>query len=296
MFNKAIIGPRLSAYLFLHLAILLNSSRSDAGAWTQKKGHFYSKFGLLRFESTSQYRLNGNRETLSDNGRVLDVSVYSYLEYGIFDDLTFIASLPFKRISFSCAIEDCGNTSTGFGDVFWGLRYRLSQTDWIVSIQSGLKIALGYETDEEALDSAPPIGDGQTDIEFRLQLGRSLFNYNGYVTIDAGYRGRGGEPVDEIPFAFEIGVDLTKDYVLIGRVQGVRSITEKEGQNDFRIVDGQVVNFIGTGSVEDFVKVNAQLIYHMTSKFDLSFEFEQTLAGRNTSHATIFGGGIAFHK
>lgn len=286
----------ISKTLLFIFGFSIQYSTVYSGAWTQKKNHFYYKIAVLRFESSSQYLLNGDREPLSNNGRVVDLSVYNYLEYGLFDDLTFIANLPVKRITFSCAIEGCDNSSSGLADFFLGFRYRLSNTRWIASIQSGLKLAPGYETDEEDLDSAPPLGDGQTDFDFRLLLGRSIFNYNGYVNLDIGYRARSSEPVDEIPFSFEVGVNLTKDYLLIGQFNGVRSIAENEDQQNFRIVNGMIENFIGTGAVEDFIKAQLQLVYRMNSNIDLSFEFNQVLTGRNTSHAATFGAGMAFHN
>ncbi|MFQ5824214.1 MAG: hypothetical protein ACE5JB_09185 [bacterium] len=287
-------------FIILTITCLAISSHQQAlaGAWTQKKGHFYSKISLLRFESSSQYLLNGDRERLADNGKVLDLGFYYYQEYGLYDNLTFITSLSFKKLNFSCVTSGCDHTSTGLGDIYGGFRYRLSQKSWIVSVQSGVKIAPGYQANEEQLNSAPPLGDGQTDFDFHFLLGRPILNYHGYINLDFGYRARSSEPVDEIPFAFEFGVNLTKNYLLIGQVYGIRSITEKQGQQDFRVTDGMVLNFIGTGAVEDFLKAQVQLIYHINFWFDLSFVFEQVLAGRNTSRASILGGGVrvAFHK
>lgn len=284
-------------FIILTIAFLaIYSSLVQAGAWTQKKGHFYSKVSLLRFESSSQYLLNRDRERLVDNGKVLDLGFYYYLEYGLYDNLTVITSLPFKKLNFSCATFGCDHTSTGLGDIYGGFRYRLSQKNWIVSVQSGIKIAPGYETNEDELNSAPPLGDGQTDFDFRLLLGRSILDHHAYLNLDFGYRARSGEPVDEIPFAIELGVNLTKDYLLIGQLYGVRSISEKRGQEDFRVIDGMVVNFVGTGAVEDFLKAQVQLVYRINSWLDLSFVFEQVLTGRNTSHASILGGGMAFHR
>ncbi len=265
-----------------------------AGAWTQKQGAFFYKLGLLRFESSSQYLLNGDREPLSNNGTVVDLTIYNYLEYGLFDDLTLIATVPFKRISFDCAIEDCGKSSSGLADLSLGFRYRLTERPWIISLESRIKLAPGYETDEDKLDSAPPLGDGQTDFDIRLLLGSSLFNFNGYLNIDAGYRGRAEEPADEFPFSLEMGYNLTDHYTLIGRLHGVRSIAEGSGQENFRIIDGKIENFIGTGTVEDFLKAQLQLFYRLNSRFGLSFEFDQVLLGRNTAHASTFGIGLVF--
>ncbi len=174
----------LFAVVFLFMQTVLH-----AGAWTQKRGHFFTKFGILRFESTSQYLLNRDREPLQNNGRVTDFTVYNYLEYGLFDDLTLIANIPAKRAKFSCAVEDCGDVSSGLADVIFGMRYKLSEGAWIVSIQSDVKIAANYEKDEDKLGNAPPLGDGQTDFDFILLAGRSLFDYRGYINLEAGYRG-----------------------------------------------------------------------------------------------------------
>ncbi len=267
-----------------------------AGAWTLKRGHYYSKIGILRFESSSQFLLNGERRPLTNNGRVTDWSFYSYTEYGVFDDLTFIASIPIKRIHFSCAIEDCGKTTFGLADIYTGMRYKLSESRWISAIQIGLKFAPGYETDEVALDTAPPLGDGQTDLEFRLLLGRSILNNEGYVNFDAGFRTRSGEPVDEVPFSVEAGLNLSPHYMLIGKLNGVRSIREDNDQENFRIVDGSVENFVGTGALEDFLKLQIQFIYKVQPFLDISFEFDRVLSGRNTSQASTFGIGMALHK
>jgi len=269
---------------------------STAGAWTQPKGRHYLKLGLNRFSSRSQYFLDGDRQPLSDNGKVTDLSLSAYLEYGLFEELTLVASVPFKQINFSCAVEGCDYSSSGIGDIYAGFRYRVARTSWQVSVQTGLKIPTGYQTDEAELQSAPPLGDGQTDFEFKLLFGRAILNYLGYVNIDVGFRARSAEPVDEVPYALEMGLNLTKEYMLIGKLYGVRSIAENDNQTDFRIIDGKIENFVGTGAVEDFTKVQFQLLYKLSPHRQLSFEFDQVITGRNTSHATTLGVGIVFHN
>ncbi|MFQ5707702.1 MAG: hypothetical protein ACE5HO_09655 [bacterium] len=282
-----------SLYFF---AFLFTTKLLFAGAWTQKKGHYYAKLSVQRFASRSQYLLNGDKERLADNGEIIDSGVFFYLEYGLFNNFTIVGSLPFRRLNFSCATSNCDNTTTGVGDFYGAFRYQLSQKPWVVSVQSGIKVASGYETDEEKLNSAPPLGDGQTDVDFHLLLGRSILDYRGYVNVDVGYRARSGEPVDEIPYAFEAGFDLAKNYVLIGQLYGVIGISENGQQQDFRVANGQVQNFVGTGAVEEFLKGQLQLVYHLNPVLDLSFVFEQVLNGKNTSQATILGGGISIHR
>lgn len=287
---------KLCIILSLFSTLSFGIGYAHAGAWTQKKHHFYSKFSLHRFESKAQFLLNGDRQPLLDNGRVLDVSVFYYLEYGIYDDLTFVLSAPVKIINFSCAIEGCDDSSSGLGDVTLGLRYKLSEKSWVIAVQSAVKIAAGYETDEEELDSRPPLGDGQTDFEMRLLLGRSVLNHSGYVNFDFGYRARSGVPVDEVIYGAEFGYNLSKYYLLSGQISGVRAISEKRSQQDFTIINGMIQNFVGTGALEDFLKAQLQLTYKISPRWDLSFLFERVLLGRNTSQANIVGGGIAIHR
>lgn len=282
--------------LFLTL-IALQPESAHSGAWPQKKGALFYKLGVLRFESTSQYLLNGKRQRLSNLGRVVDVSLYSYLEYGLMDNITVIASLPVKRITFDCAVEDCRKSSSGLADLQFGLRYRLAAQPWVISLESSLKLAPGYEINKpEQLQAAPPLGDGQTDYDLRLLAGKSILKHAAYLNLEAGYRARSGAPVDEIPFSLELGLNLTKEYLLIGKFHGVRSISEDQAQQNFRIVDGRIENFVGTGAVEDFVKLQLQFVYRMSRRINLAFDFDQVLTGRNTSRATTFGGGVIYTK
>ncbi len=278
--------------LFIALCLSLPAALYS-GAWTQKRGGLFTRVAVLRFEATSQFTLEGTREALADNGRVVDLGIYHYLEYGLFDDLSLVTNFGYKRIAFSCAVEDCGNSSVGFSDVYLGVRYRLAQSPWVWSLQTGVKLPTGYETDEEKLDSAPPLGDGQTDLEFRLLTGRSILNYRAYVNFELAYRIRSGEPVDEMHFLLEAGLNLTRDYLFIATLYGVQGLSETAGQDDFRLVNGRVVNFVGMGAVEEFTNVRLQLVYRIARTVDLSFELNQVLAGRNTSLATTVGGGLA---
>lgn len=295
LFSPTCAMIRHTNVLLFLIAFLASACSLHAGAWTQKQSQIYAKISLLRFESDSQFLLSGEQERFADNGRVLDLGFYFYAEYGLFDNLTLIGSLPFKRINFSCSTTDCNQSSAGIGDIYGGFRYRLAGSSWIVSLQSGVKVATGYETNPTNLGSAPPLGDGQTDVDFHILLGRSILRYQGYVNFDLGYRARSGDPVDEIPFAFEIGVNLASQYMLIGQLYGIVGISGNQSQQDFQIVDGTIQNFVGTGAVEEFLKGQVQLSYRLNPLFDLSFLFEQVLSGKNTAKATILGVGLALY-
>ena len=102
--------------------------------------------------------------------------------------------------------------STGIGDVDFGLRYNLVDSDWVVSTQLLYKAPFFYSEDNDL-----PLGNGQSDIELRLQLGRSLYPY-GYLGLEAGFRYRDEDPSDEFRFLAEYGFDLSEKVYLRTKV------------------------------------------------------------------------------
>jgi hypothetical protein len=265
-----------------------------AGAWTQRKDHYYLRISGFYLSSHAVYDNDGNRDELRDNGRFTDFGAYAYLEYGLSDLVTFVGSAPYKRLRFRSDANDLqGNrldrTTNGFGDVYLGLRYLLSDRGAVTSLQAAFKMNTGYQTDTTALSFAPPLGDGQNDFELRALVGQSVLRNAAYYNVDVGYRVRGGAPVDEIPFAFEAGLGLGKVGLLIGQIYGVRALSGAEA------IPIRVQSQTSLNPVEDYIKAHAQVILHLGKGADVAFIYEDLLAGRNTADGRSFGVALAFY-
>lgn len=261
-----------------------------AGAWTQRKDHYYFRLSGFSFNSRAIFDKSGNRVNLTGNGRFTDMGAYAYLEYGLSDQVTFVGSIPYKRLRFrnESSTMPLKRKSIGWGDVYLGLRYLLSDKGPITSLQAAFKLSTGYQTDTTALSLAPPLGDGQNDFEMRALIGQSIFHHAAYYNLDIGYRARSKTPVDEIPFALEAGIGLGKAGLLIGQIYGVRALSGTEA------VTIKTQSQTSLNPVEDFVKAHAQVILHAAKGMDVAFIYENIIIGRNTAAGRSIGVALAF--
>jgi len=263
-----------------------------AGAWTQRKDHYYFRLSGFSFSSRALFNQDGERNDFASNGRFTDLSAYAYLEYGVSDFVTFVGSVPYKRLGFQSDAtlngERLDRKTTGWGDVYLGLRYLLSDQNAVTSLQAGFKLNSGYQTATTALNLAPPLGDGQNDFELRALIGQSILRGAAYYNLDVGYRARSGQPVDEIPFALEAGLGLGKLGLLIGQIYGVRALSGAEAST----INSQSQTSLNP--VEDYVKAHAQLILHLQNGMDVAFIYENILSGRNTAGGRSIAVALAF--
>jgi hypothetical protein len=261
-----------------------------AGAWTQRKDHYYFRLSGFSFNSRAIFDKSGNHVDLTDNGRFTDIGAYAYLEYGLSDQVTFVGSIPYKRLRFrnENSTMPLNQKSIGWGDIYLGLRYLLSDEGPITSLQAAFKLSTGYQIDTTALSLAPPLGDGQDDFELRVLIGQSILRHAAYYNLDVGYRARSKTPVDEIPFALEAGIGLGKAGLLIGQIYGVRALSGTEA------VTIKTPSQTSLNPVEDFVKAHVQAILHVGKGMDVAFIYENVIAGRNTAAGRSIGMALAF--
>jgi len=73
----------------------------------------------------------------------------------------------------------------------------------VFSLQSGIKLALGYEAKPE--DDGVPLGTGKVDFDGYLLFGKSLYPFPLYITSGIGYRRRTGPLNDQILYTVEAG-------------------------------------------------------------------------------------------
>ena len=134
------------------------SPQLQAGAWLQKKGHIYAKLFLSRFTATSFYQPDSDLEEFGNGGRFRGIGLFVYSEYGLSNELNLVFTTSYRDFNYKC--NTCNLTQSGLGDLYLGTKYLLSDKNFNTSIQSGIKIPMGYETNVETLGLAPPLGDG----------------------------------------------------------------------------------------------------------------------------------------
>ncbi|MBI5740264.1 MAG: transporter [Nitrospirae bacterium] len=231
--------------VFLLSAVLcIFSSQSVFAAWTQAKGHSYNQLGFSYYrtnEKTTTLERDAHENLVSTNSKIekedsaefTSAKMTYYVEYGIIDSLTVVASIPFDRqrsddtVKFS---EEDG--PSGVGDINLGLRYLLMPnlfgTGVLMSVQGDVKIPEAYNYGHPLTHLS--LGDGQYDAALTLKFGRGL--PKGYIWANVGYKYRFEndqfapltfKPSDKINVAFGGGYPIVSWLSLTGYLEWARS-------------------------------------------------------------------------
>ena len=302
------------------ILLAIAPTQLHAGAWTQAPGGMYFKIAGLSFRSQDYLDAVGQRrervakpslEELSDE------SMSVYLEYGLRERLTLVATLPYKRLvykktevkEFKSDVLDTTITrihpdevSSGLADLELRLRWRLLRNPAVVSLALGGKFPLGYDIDQDSIgsldagglglgpspvdeaDSKVPLGTGERDIDMRLLVGKSLYPLPGYLTSTVGYRKRGGAFSDEFFYGLEAGVTY-KRLLVKGVVEGMRTMGDCGAMGQGGLVGDQ-----------DILKLAPGLIWSLSKHLEIGVDLFHIAAGCNTAAGTTYAVGLAFKR
>lgn len=265
----------LAAALFF---LLIIPGIASAGAWTQPKGTLYAKMAANYFRSTAGYDRSGGIISVADNGSFEDFNVTWYQEYGLLENFTIIASLPYKTVRFE---DDLLKSDTyGLGDIDVAGRLRIVRKPVVVSLQALVKLPWAYDRDEQV-----PIGNGQVDLEGRLLVGRSLHPLPAYAGLELGYRHRDGDPSDEFRYLAEFGYTFVPRLSARVKLDGTLSV---ENGND----TGTGLNSTLTNEY-DLGKLEVTTSFLIRENLFLECTWTPTVYGENTSQGHTFSLALA---
>ncbi len=241
--------------------LILTGQTAFAGAWTLPEGKSYHKVAGNFFTADRNF----GQDPAGFN-EFNDYTINYYGEFGLTDKLTFITQLPIRHSE----SESFGTTinNTGVGDVDLGLRYNFLNTSWVVSGQFTYKAPFLYDEDDTL-----PLGNGQSDFEFRLQLGKSLHPY-GYFGLEVGYRFRDEDPSDEIRYLAEYGFDLNENIYLRTKLDIIQAIDS----TDIQLSTTGNPNF---PNAFDLGKVEGTIGYKFGNNA-VEFTFTESIFGENS--------------
>ncbi len=239
-----------------------------AGAWTAKKGAIYSKAAINYFETSSRFGEENGFE------RFRDINFSYYLEYGIEDNLTFFTSTAVKDIRNVANGQTTDNF--GIGDVDLGLRYNLVNEPFVFSVQGLFKAPFLYSEDADL-----PLGNGQIDVEGRALLGKSLGKL-GYFGLEAGYRFRADDPVDEFRYLIEYGIDLTDQAYFRTKLDGTIGL----GDVDQDVIDLANLANPSLPLAFDLGKLEYTVGYKLSDRWSMELSGTTNVYGNNTLTGT----------
>jgi len=271
---------------------------ATAGAWLQAPGAAYLKISGGYLYTEHEYDSEGDkidilsREPLIQDAGYRDIAFTGYLEYGLADRLTLAASLPFKILTstrteiteFADLTRDIDVTNGGFSDLRAGLRYPLQTAPFPLSIQSDVKIPLGYDAHPD--NTGPPLGTGKLDLDLGLLAGVSLWPVPGYAGASVGYRFRGGDLADEILFGAEIGAGAGRFAARVV-LDGSYSTERPEP------LDGSSTT---TLTNQDVLKLLPAIEFSAAAGTAVVAEAYHVLSGRNTAAGTTWVLGLVHRR
>lgn len=252
--------------LSLFSILTLIPTTAQAGAWTAKEGDTYLKGAVNYFSTSDRFGFDDANDGFEEFSNK-NFNVYG--EYGIKDNLTFFATGSLAEIENDANGVSVSNT--GVGDIDLGLRYRLIDGPVIVSVQGLFKAPYLYSEDAEL-----PLGNGQEDFEGKLLIGKS-FGKLGYGGLEAGYRFRTDEPVDEFRFLVEYGINATEKTYLRTKLDGIIAAGSSDTGDDI---------FDATQSLNPQLPLEFDLV---RVEYTVGYKFTDTWAGELTGTTAVAG-------
>lgn len=303
--------------------VLVPAGTVLAQAWPQNPGGYYFKVSGSYLSTDEEFNFNGDRKpVLNEDGSKMDtsfrdISFSAYLEYGWLDYLTIVASVPFKIVT-SKETRSLGGlsptrnelTNGGLGDLFLGARTPLLRRPFVLSVQGGVKLPLGYEQNPD--NEGPPLGTGEVDAEFALLYGQSLWPLTAYISAGAGYRLRGGSGArdlatvgaigglnDEIFYNVEVGYTAGPVFfkVRFDGLQNTEDPPDLSGAGTINPLPGGGGSRIEVVAGDQNVfKLTPGITYSVGENVALSAELFHTLAGKNTVTGTAVSLGVVYAR
>lgn len=250
-----------------------------ADSWARGRGGSYLYLGAATTSATTAFDEAGDRVPFPGRGaRQRRASLY--VEAGLTDALTLVAAAPYQQLTSRGLFNDF--TTSGAGDLDLRLRVSRKTSIGVFAAEGGAFIPLGYDR----LDF-PQLGTGAVEPVVNAAYGTSIAALpQGFLSLQLGYRARGGGLSDEIPYSAKVGAFF---HPRIGTFVGVRGWRSR---GDFRDVDPTLGL---TAADSELLSVAGEIYVRVAPRFDVNAGWSRPLAGRNAGIGNEWSAGVAFH-
>ena len=327
------------------LLLAIAPTQLHAGAWTQAPGGMYFKIAGLSFRSQDYLDAAGERVTKGDTlsqtiepgssrteiltGRELrDLNMAAYLEYGLIEGLTLIATLPYKRLrleeekyivearEFKSEVLDTTITrtelespppsrSSGLADLELRLRWHLLRNPAVVSLALGGKFPLGYSMDQdgnESLDTGgiglgPSPVDGTAGADNKVPLGTGERDIDMRLLVGKSLYPLPGYLTSTVGYRKRGGA--FSDEFFYGLEAGVtykRLLVKGVVEGMRTMGDCGAMGQGGLVGDQDILKLAPGLIWSLSKHLELGVDLFHIAAGCNTAAGTTYAAGLAFKR
>lgn len=235
------------------LLTVLLAGPAHADPFTQQQGQGRVIVSGIFTQSPKGFDAKGNTAPIQEYDQN---QVYMMGEYGVTDNLTVLVTPSVGNVSLKG-----GNDSTGLGYTDVGGRYRLAKSDhWIFSVQGLLRIP-GTARDY------PVAQVNDRHMQYDLRASGGYMAGPAFVTLDAGYRLRSGDPPNEFHIDATVGAHVAPRLMLLA--SAYTTVSDGRGRGVFN-------------QSYRYTDVYASVVYDVTSRFSLQAGYTGTVTGRNS--------------
>ena len=184
--------PRLLLSIISLVGGMAFFNAANAQAWTMPRGEHFVKVTGSYVTASDQYTFDG-RVADFVNGvekkAFRDESFYLYGEFGLFDNVTMVLSVPYKRLfvrdlAFKYHTYAMGSSAIGVRLSLLPL-FGVPHSAVALGFNLGVSLPMGYTR-----NYAPSAGAGQVDAQATLGVGVSFYPTAAYAQINGGFRYR----------------------------------------------------------------------------------------------------------
>ena len=231
----------------------------------------------VTFESYDEFWVGETKVSDPGVGQVDTTSVTLWLAYGITDDLTLIANLPW--------VDADSDGLGGFGesdlqDLSIVGKYRFATLGQ--DVKSHFVGAFGVRTPASNYEDNLPVdvGDGTTDwlARFVYQLEIGAF----YLSQQVGYDLRGDDAPNNVPLYTELGYTVGGATFNVGFAKLLAAGGTDIGDPGFTFPSNE----------EEYERLGAKVYYRINGRIGVAVAGFTTLDGRNTGDATGYSLGV----
>lgn len=217
--------------------------------WTREKGKAYVQLG---FTTLSYDAVQYDGEKLENIGDYSDITLQVYAEYGISNTLEAQVILPYKTASY----ENVGvsQSISGIGNVWLGLKYKLSDANWKIS--SGLLYSANSIKKDETLFVSSTGINASTFLPF-VSIGTSHNKWYYFGNIGYGYMDNNYS--DYLKATIEVGYSIIPKGHLMFVLDTRNPVTKEDAYENDSVqwashLDRQTYNAIGLKANYEFIE------------------------------------------
>ena len=267
--------------LVISLVIPLLSCSVFAGPWPRKQGKGFVQLGI----STIGYdQVYGDDATKFSVGDVKDNVVQVFGDFGITDDVTVSAMLPFKFISYTP--NQVKLTNSGVGDIDIAIRGNLiNKNGYALSTEVQLGLPTGDKNDPNGL----VLGDGEFNVAARILGGRSFYPSPLYVTVDVAYNFRSKGFSDDVFYNAEIGYGFAENRLFLIVLFSGRESTSTNPTPMNAATGLGLLTFN-----QEFTAIIPKALYKFDERWGVSASYATAVHGRNVAGGSVLAGGVFY--